>query len=879
MRTARFVLCFVSVPFLLRLAAVTVSAAAIEEVDLSSDSAWCLRIDGGTPRPIKVTAGGWNSDQQEPQIPSAFAKDHVTYERAITIPTSAAGNVVKVAFGGCNYGAEVFLDDRKITEHHAPQTPFEADLTGIAQPGKTYRLKVKAYDRKHYGGDVPAIPVGFDFNQGVVQDWIRRFSGSTKFAYGITGYVRLVVLPSVYVSDVFVKPSVKAQRLSCDIWITNGSGKDRALDVRTVLSSWNKKEWEYPEFPTLHVGIPAGETKKVAIADVDWRLGPGSYWWPNIPFNEDYQANLHVLNISLKEDGLPVSQHKRRFGFVEHAEGPYYYTVNGVRYASIGDSWSYGQVGEYDCWSETACYLPPEGEFKGCPETWRRYQRVGFNTVRLSSSVPTTYMLETADEAGYMLVPEGGSWGNGCDVFHRERFTGQLRDMIRVCRNHPCVSRYSMCNESIGPNGGNRGSTIKRFPPSHPDCVYRHLVDTAWETDPTRPYVYEHNRFNPYAFGHMKGLKNGHAVPMQHYLAPQPRKEDDGIRGMGEIAWMTHGMGNCARQALSLRVYDYAHFAPWSWINYWPNFLEGMSHARHPWKNNNHPDRIDNADGWGSPIVKLVQKSFHPYLLLDRDFLSENPAAPNDKSGAIEWPHDIPQYGKGQPVERRIEVFNGGLSGSRMSLRWSARWDSPTGPFALEGNTIGPFVVEPGFHCTQAVSFTPPGTDKRERKLYLILESIKDENVVFQEDAVSFIIGDRTWTKVDDGDDNVSYSPGWLPWQGNPCYQQTEHYSREVGATATFTFTGTRARFYGCRRNDLGITEIAVDGKVRTTLDLYQTTREYAKLYETDELPSGDHTLEVKVTGKKHRNSVNHYVIVDAFGFGTTASQGQNRDR
>jgi hypothetical protein len=94
------------------------------ELDLASDTEWTLGVDGGPKRPIKVTAGGWNSDQQEPPIPSVAAKDHVVYERTISIPPEAGGQAVKILFGGCNYGAEVFLDEMKVGEHHAPMTPL-----------------------------------------------------------------------------------------------------------------------------------------------------------------------------------------------------------------------------------------------------------------------------------------------------------------------------------------------------------------------------------------------------------------------------------------------------------------------------------------------------------------------------------------------------------------------------------------------------------------------------------------------------------------------------------------------------------------------------------------------------------------------------------
>ena len=109
---------------------------AVKEIDLTSDTEWTLAVDGGARRAIKVTAGGWNSDQQSPVIASADVKDFAVYERMITIPAEAEGRVVKVLFGGCNYGAEVLLDGRKVAEHNAPMTPFAADLTGLARPGK-----------------------------------------------------------------------------------------------------------------------------------------------------------------------------------------------------------------------------------------------------------------------------------------------------------------------------------------------------------------------------------------------------------------------------------------------------------------------------------------------------------------------------------------------------------------------------------------------------------------------------------------------------------------------------------------------------------------------------------------------------------------------
>ena len=176
-----------------------------------------------------------------------------------------------------------------------------------------------------------------------------------------------------------------------------------------------------------------------------------------------------------------MHEHRERFGFVEYAEGPYYYTVNGVRFTSFGDSNSYGQVGEYDCWTETPCFQPPQGRSQGCPETWRRYQRIGFNSMRLSTSVPTAYMLETADEAGYMLVPEGGSWGNGTSTF-------QHGEPLAAIEGHdPRVPQPSLRGPLLA------GQRIVPRRRGQPRRSWRWLIDAAMEADDTRPYVFEVN--------------------------------------------------------------------------------------------------------------------------------------------------------------------------------------------------------------------------------------------------------------------------------------------------------------------------------------------------------------------------------------------------
>jgi len=182
-------------------------SGALAQVDLASDTAWTLSIDGGPSRTIKVPGGGYNSDRQdkpliEMSVPTGFhsdpgrqaVKDCVVYQRSITIPKVNDRQVTLVEFGAVNHGAEVSLVDAGtetlVATHVGPLMPFAADLTHFVTPGRQYLLRVKAFTPWHYGN---RAPVGFVYQEG----WKEPGHGwASKFGFGITKYVRLVVLPT-----------------------------------------------------------------------------------------------------------------------------------------------------------------------------------------------------------------------------------------------------------------------------------------------------------------------------------------------------------------------------------------------------------------------------------------------------------------------------------------------------------------------------------------------------------------------------------------------------------------------------------------------------------------------------------------------------------
>ena len=691
---------------------------AAEEVDLASDGAgsatgteWTLSIDGGPARPIKVPAGGWNSDLQSPRIDkNKDVKDHVIYERKITIPDYKGDRVVKLMFGAVNHGAEVYLNDKLVATHAGPMTPFEADITDIVKPGATCQLKVKAYHRRHYKG---RVPIGFDYPSD--KPGQQEAGYTSKFAYGMTKYVKLAIFPQVYIKDVFVRPSVTNDNLQFDVWVYNAAPNEKALTLEANLTSWNKDSWAYPVVAGTNVKIEPKSVKKITVGPVQWGLGSKSYWWPNIPFDETYTAKLHLLNLSIKEGQVSLDKRSQRFGFCDYAEGPYYYTINGVRVNNISDATAEGQMSYYDCYSMAPAFLPPTGPKTGCPETWRRYMRAGMNANRIHQSMPTGYMMDAADEVGFMLIPEPGIRGHDDQGWDDVNLPQAIKEMAWLCRNHPCVIRYSLGNEMYYDS---------------------RLLDPIFEEDARRPLVFEGS-------GSCKSAK-GHALLMAHYSDyPRPARA---IFGMGEFAWSNNGPGKhdgmalFADQGRDMRLNDVCYFAGWSWMNWWPNFLEGMDFEHHGWLLNRHADRRDGTDGWGSHIIQHVQRSCHPYLVMDHAIETMNRYNTN-------WPTTVETIMPGEDVVRKIEMFNDVLSGNRLALRWTLHWDSAAGE-SVASETIKDIAVEPGFHVTQTLKFKVPDPGKDQRKLFIVLESLKQDSVVYKEDR-NFVNVSRTAVKPD----------------------------------------------------------------------------------------------------------------------------------
>jgi hypothetical protein len=295
----------------------------------------------------------------------------------------------------------------------------------------------------------------------------------------------------------------------------------------------------------------------------------------------------------------------------------------------------------------------------------------------------------------------------------------------RFCRNHPCVARYSLTNE-VRPKGRNLSGS-----------PWLNLIEAMKDADDLRPLSYDLHRCGQ---GRVEDGLGGHAYIMEHYAKVVP--SGGTFRALGESCWQTDGILNWAYTIRELRMNDWAYGSCWAWINYWPNFLEGMNHDKHAWKPQNAPDRTNGINGWDSPLVRFFRKSTHPYLLIDHEIRKMHKHASRREvgDGSLTWPRVTSSYTPGSDVVREIELFNGGLTDGDFRLVWEARFDKADGPVLAAGAT-GAVRIKAGFHASQKIKFTLPSeTLDADRRIYIVMRSEKDGSPVFTED--------RIWVKV-----------------------------------------------------------------------------------------------------------------------------------
>lgn len=413
---------------------------------------WASRLVPPLEAPVPAS---YNDLFVDPEI-----RDHVGtvwYQRDVRVPRGWTGERVVLRFGSVTHAAQVYVDERLVAEHTGGYTPFEADLTGIVEPGAAFRLTV-GVDNRLTNATIPpgTVTTGPDGRER--QSYLHDFYNYA----GIARPVRLYSTPTTYVEDVTVVTGRDGAAGTVDYLVETAGVHAEAATVRVRAVDEAGRT----------VAEGAGPEGVLRIEDV--RL-----WQPGA-------AYLYDLVVELAMDGETLDSYTQPFG-VRTVE------VRGTDFLINGEPFYFTGFGKHED-------TPVRG--KGHDDAYlvhdfQLMRWTGANSFRTSHYPYAEEVLDFADRHGIVVIDETAAVGLNLGVqggltgvpptptFAPENFGGttrdvhaqHLRELIERDKNHPSVVMWCLANEPASNEDGAR----EYFEP---------LVELARKLDPTRPLTY-----------------------------------------------------------------------------------------------------------------------------------------------------------------------------------------------------------------------------------------------------------------------------------------------------------------------------------------------------------------------------------------------------
>jgi hypothetical protein len=690
-------------------------------VDPSSTSiagTWDFTPAGGSKRTIQVPGGGW--------LKQGITASSGTYATQITVPDSGSAQTTLIEFGAANFQSTLSVDGKEVGTNTTSFTPSVFDVTKFVTPGKQHAISVLVK-----GAD--ALKTNGKFIVPNAAGW------SKNIPQGIFRSALLYVYPDVYISDAFVKTSVTDDTLTYEVSITNTGTASQNVTLSGSLSSWNCDAFMYPAIPDVTITAAPGATTTKTVGPIKWGLGTTSYWWPNVPYQADYKARLHNLNLQLSRGDKAIQSKVIRFGFRQSERkradtSHVYYYLNGIRVNYRGDNLqgaNYDSIdnnGKSDAYDMLPGFLPPTAQNPGWPQAVRNYQELNYNFIRIHQELAAPYMIDTADELGLMLMGETAIRGSNNDQDFsagHDNMVGHAQAMVLRDRNHPSIVRWSQSNE---PNDASTDST--QFETD--------LFNAMTKLDGTRPISAD-----PFQTGSNYGLPSPDFATAGHYIGglaaytEMVNANNNNPYGQGEFIWSKdntrQGLTWFGTSTMAMRRQDASDVRPYTLLSGWSSFVPGTIRTTMTIEQGGNPvfGEDNLSDPWSSPIIRRVQHGFSPVLVADKDYWEANKTS--NANG--DWPASVPTIAKGATRATTLLIFNDTFAGTSIDITWEVRADSATGTLGASGTlTVD---VPLASMVTKSITMTAPTSGT---KCYLVLRAQKNGTTLFEETDASFTL-------------------------------------------------------------------------------------------------------------------------------------------
>jgi hypothetical protein len=374
------------------------------------------------------------------------------YRRSFTVPESMKGKRIKLYFKGVLVYAEVFVNDKSIGRHYSGVTPFSLDITHVVRFDRTNWLRVYVVNQDIHYITPPVSRYEFTSRAPIYYSYYRNNAG-------IWQDVLLVAEPYITIGDVQIITSVRNRKIDANITIVNF--QQEPVELVAFTSVIDKAGNLVLTFSEQKVNIPpTGEI----LLNFSKRWEKPKLWSPEDP-------NLYYLHTKLISEGKLIDEYFQRFGFREFwIQGKDFY-LNGNR-ISLHGSWS----GEVGFWRDAFIR----------PEYLRLYlmtlKEANYLGPRMHIEIP--YIIDICDEIGLPVIATVISDGPrffdpGYVEEGMQHALQDIRDLLRLNRNHPSILIWSTENEDRAPQDND---------------IYERYVEidrVFMKMDPTRPFMHD----------------------------------------------------------------------------------------------------------------------------------------------------------------------------------------------------------------------------------------------------------------------------------------------------------------------------------------------------------------------------------------------------
>ncbi|MEN6645554.1 MAG: glycoside hydrolase family 2 TIM barrel-domain containing protein [Armatimonadia bacterium] len=670
---------------------------------------------------VKDLADGPPADGWKPFAVPGHLYTGAWYQRAwfrhdFEVPQSMGGSRIVLHFGGIKWNSVVRVNGQQVGGHFGGFEPFEVDITGIAKLGGTNRLEVGCCDWTGVFNDHKTeFPSGGD-GMGQVKDEVLAPS-SISWWWGIWDQVTLRARPSVYVKDLFIKPSVRKQSLRVEYVL--GNDGDAAVTV-ALLSSVEDAGQTSLRFPEQTITIPAGGTAS-AVVEAPWQNA--HRWSTEDPY-------LYFLSTQLDQNGKSLDALRTRFGFREFWIEGKDYILNGSRIHLFGTSWFPELYGKKYC-TRDKDYIRQ-----------RLLAAKAANCVILRTQTQPWPELwyETADEVGLLMIPEGAVYGDYHDYRVNDprfwdNFAAHLKAEVDRDKNKPSVVMYSIENEFFFLSNQDLAEPVTKG--------LARMGQFMHQWDPTRPIYYEADG-DPMGVADAISLHYPHERPdfnqwpntaywldqPLHYnlLVPTAQAQHDWLWDrqkplyIGEFGWAPSSDPSPHTVFCGDEAYlDHRHFRAKAKADAWRMWIQAYRQCEvsgiAPWSMNEESADLFEAS--------LLDEAHNP------PYAAQKYATQHLAAYVREYDHNF--YAR-EKVTRTADVYNDILSPSTLTVEW-ALLGSDNAVLQQDETNL---TMQPGER--RELQFTlrmPPATTRRELTLQL---KIRREGKQVFEDTKSWSV-------------------------------------------------------------------------------------------------------------------------------------------